>query len=410
MSEPYRTQPKRTKYMILWLVLTASLTVSSSAQKCSDYNYISGPFHYGNLGVVEHSTGSHSWAAVFGGYCHYAGANANVPCSMAGGATVTAAVADTGKLTPVLVLDHEGRTSTKGGVGYSNGSSLTIDAEAAVAVKSCPFWGCGTAPTITGSGLGGGFSVTFPPSAIFDDAQHETVVCTGPEFPQGGGGGCIQPPSGGKASPFISKCGPSPIVISTKRGVDTRKSFTDPKKACVTFNLKNDGRPACYSWPVRGSGVALLVYDRDNDGGVIDSGAELFGDFTPHADGGVKGHPNPNGFLALAWYDDPKQGGNMDLEITSKDAIWKNLRLWFPDHCWDAPSLPCASIPSELHSLESEGIHSLALLYSVSHDGDQWGNYFKFSAQVNPRPHQLQKPDDELNERRAWDVFLAAKP
>jgi hypothetical protein len=70
----------------------------------------------------------------------------------------------------------------------------------------------------------------------------------------------------------------------------------------VVFNLLNDGIPLQVSWTSASSTNAFLVLDR-NGNGTIDSGAELFGDITQQPVSAA-----PNGFLALAEYDQPGNG------------------------------------------------------------------------------------------------------
>jgi len=180
-----------------------------------------------------------------------------------------------------------------------------------------------------------------------------------------------------------SKQVPTAIVVDTRH---IGLHFTDPTKGkYITFDIDANGKPLKMPWPEHGSGNAWLVLDRNGDGRVKD-GTAMFGNFTPHSDGGVanRRYTDLTGFLALAWYDKPEQGGNLDLVIDKDDAIWSKLRLWIDDHCYLAPDKPCESLPRELHTLESVGIHSLSLVYQISATTDDSGNAFKFQAVVNP--------------------------
>lgn len=217
-------------------------------------------------------------------------------------------------------------------------------------------------------------------------------------------------------------CSCSPILIDT-----TGHGFvlTDPAKGeYVSFDLEGNGALEKLSWPKVGSGNGWLVLDRDGDG-VIKDGTELFGNFSPHADGATPEHPDvksdsPNGFLALQWYDHPPQGGDGNLIIDKKDQIWPKLRVWIDEHCYKDPDHQCQSRPQELHTLESLGNRSISAFYTGKIHLDAVGNTFKYLGVLNPDAEDT--PDQgsgnhhhtccELHQksstdkREVWDVWL----
>ncbi|MFL9904064.1 calcium-binding protein [Paraburkholderia fungorum] len=91
---------------------------------------------------------------------------------------------------------------------------------------------------------------------------------------------------------------------------------TNPDTSTAYFDFDNSGSRTHTGWISAGDG--FLVLDR-NHNGTIDSGAELFSNFTPLANGALAA----NGFDALRDFD-----ANKDGIIDRNDAIWSSLRIW----------------------------------------------------------------------------------
>jgi hypothetical protein len=183
-------------------------------------------------------------------------------------------------------------------------------------------------------------------------------------------------------------CFPTPVLIDVNG--DGFK-LTDAYSG-IMFDLGGDGHKEPIAWTRAGTDDAWLVLDR-NTNGLIDSGREMFGNFTDQPNATT----TRNGFVALAWFDLTSNGGNGDGLIREGDSIFDSLRLW------QDVNHNGISEPSELHKLKDLGLKTIELDYKESKKTDQYDNQFQYRAKVKD------SRDAQLG-RWAWDVVLQANP
>ncbi len=178
----------------------------------------------------------------------------------------------------------------------------------------------------------------------------------------------------------------SPIILD----IDGKGfALTDAANG-VQFDISGTSHPIQMAWTASGANNAFLALPGAD--GLVHNGKQLFGNFTPQPVSAI-----PNGFAALAVYDLPANGGNGDGIIGSRDAIFSSLRLWI-DTNHDG-----IAQPEELRTLPSLGVTSIRLDYKRDERTDQWGNVFRYRAQVNPG-------DAANTGRMAYDVFFVTLP
>lgn len=151
----------------------------------------------------------------------------------------------------------------------------------------------------------------------------------------------------------------------------------------VLFDIRGGGTPVLVPWPLRNT-EGWLVLDK-NGSGSIDSGRELFGNYTIMTDG----HRARDGFEALRELDT-----NGDMVFSVEDQSFSEVRLWF-DGNRDG-----VSQPDELVTLQSIGLESINLAFRVSNRRDRSGNLLRLRAPANFA---------DGSTKFIYDVYLAAK-
>lgn len=184
-------------------------------------------------------------------------------------------------------------------------------------------------------------------------------------------------------------CSYSPILIDLDGKGYQLTGLNDP----VHFDLNADGAPEITGWTARNTNQGFLWLDR-NGNGAVDSGAELFGNYTPLAAGGTA----LNGFRALAEFDQPEYGGNADGVIDSRDAVFQRLRVWI-DRNHNG-----ISEPAEILTLAQAGVARIELKYESNGREDKFGNRFRFKGKA-----WISAPNGTEHPVRIYDVFFVTQ-
>lgn len=139
--------------------------------------------------------------------------------------------------------------------------------------------------------------------------------------------------------------------------------------AGVHFDLRNEGRMLRVAWTRSSAETAFLVLDR-NANGQVDSGAELFGNFTLLR----SGVPAQNGFQALSELDE-----NHDGAIDPRDETWFALLLWVDrDHNG-------SSTDDELQAIATSSVTALETTCHLVGRRDEFGNELRYMSHFRIR-------------------------
>ena len=141
----------------------------------------------------------------------------------------------------------------------------------------------------------------------------------------------------------------SPVILDLDRDGEFSMIDVWNDDKPVAFDLNGDGLVVRTGW-VAGND-AFLALDVNGDG-KINSGVELFGEYSAGAKPDHNGRTFKNGYLALGAHDK-----NYDGIIDSQDAVFKKLLIW-RDKNHDGTSQP-----GELQTLAASDIASLSLFY-----------------------------------------------
>jgi hypothetical protein len=281
-----------------------------------------------------------------------------------------------GQPIPALSTTSAVSATGAGGVGWNGSSTVDIACNPQFSVSGyIPTYVGGVTPndsfTNNGENFGVSLSTGWPSvsSCFFESTNTKQVFCA----TQACQTTCQPPHCPGSGSP---------ILID----LDGKGFFLTDAQDGVRFDISGTGTPVQIAWTAKGADNAFLSLPGAD--GLVHNGTQLFGNYSPQPPS-----DDPNGFAALAVYDEPENGGNGDGILDARDEIWPSLRLWI-DKNHDGT---CTK--DEMFTLDSLGVHSISLAYTKTPRVDQFGNQFRYRAKVNPGD-----PSDVG--RWAYDVFF----
>lgn len=334
-----------------------------------------------------HIEGKHEAQLRMEAECHYS-SECHVQCEPRIAHTFCA---DVGNVDLPIFCKHTPHRNFSASSAGATNRAVSCGTALACGIKECCDWigDCGDV-SMSFSGSGGGLSASVSNSGsgkTYNLSLNDSIECPGPAPVENCENSIVS--GQGRASATVctdldqSQEPSSPILIDFDRAGFRLTSLAGG----VEFDIDGDGAPERLAWTRADSGDAFLALDRDGNGSV-DDGRELFGNFTPQPEVAER-----NGFLALAVFDEPDNGGNGDGGISRDDQVFPELLVW-SDHDHDG-----VSDDGELSSLSEAGVVSIDINYVESRRRDRHGNELRYASRV-----QLVRATT-----RAVDVFFVSE-
>ena len=378
------------KQLLLFLLSCVAMVNVNSQTTCSTSNTAQTLPDVSPFDTAEHNTGDHH--VIFSPrttctYIHGTTSTCNTQCSV-NQSSLGTVNSETGQLNALGT--HMVSFGFNPGSGSATNAGATCTGTLGAAAVNCftvPFTQtCSLSMTFSGGANGGTFSVSTNGHQVWLSNTPINNNCGAVKDPQNTTThipGC-QPDCPAHSTTCVP-CGASPIVLDLD---GNGFNLTDAANG-VRFDISGSGNPIQMGWTAAGSNNAFLALPGAD--GLVHNGQQLFGNFSPQPPS-----DQPNGFAALAAYDDPNKGGNGDGMIDARDAVFSLLRLWI-DANHDG-----ISQPEELHTLPSLGVNSVSLNYKRDDKKDDYGNAFRYRTRVNPEGHT------DVG-KKAYDIFFVVE-